>query len=131
MAFDWKEIPPFPPLIKGGRGDLAHFLNGQSGVDFSLEASSRAAVSRAYYAAFCYARNYAHSKHGFSPTFTGRDHKLIRTFFIRKGLGNIASNLATLHQWRKQCDYDDTIYNFPKMLKSALQDAQEIFRNLR
>lgn len=67
MGFDWNEY-----LI------LAQFLGGDCGISYSEEAARRAAVSRAYYAAFCSARNYASSKLGFIPTKTGKDHgKLI------------------------------------------------------
>jgi len=55
MAFDWREY-----------FKLSQFLQGQ-GVSFTQEAAFRCAVSRAYYAAFCHARNYARDRLGFSP----------------------------------------------------------------
>ena len=63
MGFDWREY-----LI------LAQFLQGHSEIKYSEEAARRAAVSRAYYAAYCHARNYARDKLNFVPERKGIDH---------------------------------------------------------
>ena len=44
MPFNWREYL-----------ELARFLAGQAGPGFSQEAAARAAISRAYYAAYGYA----------------------------------------------------------------------------
>jgi hypothetical protein len=54
MPFDWREYL-----------NLARQLAGLQGSDYSQEAVERSAVSRAYYAAFCWARNYAEKNLGF------------------------------------------------------------------
>jgi RNA-splicing ligase RtcB len=54
MPFDWREYL-----------NLARQLAGLQGSDYSQEAVERSAVSRAYYAAFCWARNYAEKNRGF------------------------------------------------------------------
>ncbi len=120
MAFDWKEYL-----------NLACFLDSQSGINFSSEASSRAAISRAYYAAFCHARNYARDYDSFIPAMNGKDHKNVREHFRRKGQHNIATRLDDLRQWRSYCDYCDVAYNLPQRLISALQDAKEVINKLK
>jgi len=128
MAFDWREY-----LI------LAKFLLGEEGASCSEEAARRAAVSRAYYAAFCYARNFASNKLGFIPTRTGRDHGLLIAHYEAKekldsALFGIADDLDELLDYRKTCDYDDDVIvltDFKSLVKCALEDAQEIIGILK
>lgn len=123
MGFDWKEYLT-----------LAQFLQGNSGIIYSEEAARRAAVSRAYYAAFCYARNYACNKLGFVSTGTGKDHgDLISWYSVFETqypvLIGISDNLADLLRWRNTCDYDDEpriVTNLNLLVKSAVDGAQEI-----
>ena len=70
MSFNWKEY-----------FNLALVLQGLYPQGFVQEAAFRCSVSRAYYAAFCYARNNARDNLGFTPTHTGRDHGLVREHF--------------------------------------------------
>jgi hypothetical protein len=51
VSFDWVEFLA-----------LANDLRGRLGALYSEEAANRTAVSRAYYAAFCHARNYAENR---------------------------------------------------------------------
>jgi len=120
MAFDWKEYL-----------SLAYFLDRRSGTNFSSEASSRAAISRAYYAAFCHARNYARDYDGFVPIMKVKDHEYVREHFRQNGQSNIAMCLDELRQWRNYCDYYDIVYALPQRLKSALQNAQDIIDKLK
>lgn len=123
MSFDWKEY-----LI------LAQFLQGNNEVVYSEEAARRAAVSRAYYAAFCLARNYASIKLGFDPKGRGEDHgNLISWYRVfetsNPSLSGISDNLDELRIWRNTCDYDDKpriLTNLNLLAKSALDGAQEI-----
>jgi uncharacterized protein (UPF0332 family) len=73
MAFDWRDFL-----------DLAKTLIGQ-GSNYSTEAASRTAVSRAYYAAFCWARNYAESQLEFQKRRTPEDHRELREYLKRRG----------------------------------------------
>jgi hypothetical protein len=128
MVFDWKEY-----LI------LAQFLGGNGAVIYSDEAAKRAAISRAYYAAFCFARNYASNKLGFVPTKTGKDHGNLILWYsdwerIEPSLSGISDNLGDLLEWRKTCDYDDEPRVFTNLIsasKSALEEAQEIIDTLK
>ena len=121
MAFDWREY-----LL------LARFLQGQIGTKYSEESVNRSAVSRAYYAAYCHARNYAHANEDFKPTRSFRDHELLRQHFQRTGRFDIASELEDLRQWRNACDYEDDIAaDLVQQVQSALQSAQEIIGKLK
>ncbi|MBU0567742.1 HEPN domain-containing protein [bacterium] len=119
MAFNWKEYL-----------NLAQFLQRQTGKGLTQEAAFRCAVSRAYYAAFCYARNYARDRQRFSPTSKPDDHRLVREHFRDKGMAKIAQNLDKLRQWRNNCDYTDTVPNVSILVTSAISKAQEIFSML-
>lgn len=116
MAFDWKEFLA-----------LARAVTGQSSSSYSVEASDRTAVSRAYYAAFCFARNCAKSKYGFLPSNRAKDHALLRDN-IKQTHPGVDSRLNRLRQWRNQCDYEDRVSNVNSMVKQALSDASWIIQ---
>ena len=120
MAFDWKEYL-----------SLAQNLQDQTHSGFSQEAAFRCAISRAYYAAFCHARNYARDRHGFKPDYKPEDHFRVREYFQKLGHVKIAGDLELLRQWRNKCDYDDDISNIPIMCLGAITAAQNIFESLR
>ena len=118
MAFDWREYL-----------NLAKCLAGQEGIVPNQEASFRSAVSRAYYAAFCHARNRARDLDGFSPKGTGDDHQRVRKHFKCQGKESIASTLDDLRQWRNHCDYDDKSDD-ATLSKKAIAGADEIINEL-
>jgi len=115
MAFDWQDYL-----------QLARFLRGQPGDGFAREAALRSAVSRAYYAAFCHARNRARDEHGFRPTGTPEDHRLVQDFLRRLGLHAAADDLDDLRKWRNACDYDDVVHNADAVADSAIRRAQAV-----
>jgi len=118
MAFDWREYLNLARyLVYGGNG-------------FTQETAFRCAVSRAYYAAFCYARNYARDQHGFSPTYKSEDHWHVRKHFQDRGMTKVARKLDQLRQWRNSCDYDDTIAGVSSLFTSAITRAQEVLDRL-
>jgi len=118
MAFAWKEYL-----------ELAHFLAlGQNG--FSQEAAFRSAVSRAYYAAFCHARNYARDRHGFSLARSPQDHWRVIAHFRSRRRDDIARCLEVLRQWRNRCDYDDVVSGISHVLASILAQAQQVITRL-
>jgi len=97
MGFDWKEYL-----------DLARFLAGQSD-SYSHEAAHRSGVSRAYFAAYCHARDYATGQLGFTPSGGVEDHGHLRQHYKSRGQTAIAIDLDKLRQWRNQCDYDSIV----------------------
>ena len=118
MSFDWREYL-----------NLALFLQRQRN-SFTQEAAYRCAVSRAYYAAFCYARNYARDRQGYSPKYAGEDHQFVRNHFRDRGMVKIARMLDRLRHWRNSCDYDDSVPNISSIIKKAINDAQQIINLL-
>ena len=120
MAFDWKEFL-----------NLARFLEGDTSCQYEEEAAWRSAVSRAYYAAYCYACHFARDRHGFSLTYTADDHQEVRRHFRRRGMVDIAAKLDRLRQWRNECDYrPDTPDRLPLIVRSAVSRAQEVLNRL-
>ncbi len=119
MTFDWKEYL-----------NLAQHLQVPIGSSFTQEARFRSATSRAYYAAFCYARNFARDQHGFRPNYKSNDHWRVREHFQKRQMAEIATKLDKLRQWRNTCDYDDVVANVSHLVSSAITKAQEVFKKL-
>lgn len=122
MGFDWSEFLT-----------LAQNLQGLSDTPYSEEASARTAVSRAYYAAFCYVRNYAEVQFNFRRTATGRDHRLLREHLqkIDSDWLEIAEYLTELATWRHHCDYDDKVEGLDRMAPEAIETAKKIIQRCR
>lgn len=117
MPFDWVEYL-----------DLAQFLSqGKRG--FSQEAAFRCAVSRAYYAAFCHARNYARDRRNFAPKHSVEDHRDLVDQY-KRDISEVANWLDMLRQWRNSCDYDDTVDNLGQIHPFAIVAAQDVFDKL-
>ena len=95
------------------------------------EAALRSAVSRAYYAAFCHARNYARDRHGLQLRYTADDHSLVKRHFMTRRAHGIADKLDWLRQARNKCDYEDTLSHLDTLLTMALQEAQMIIAILK
>lgn len=95
------------------------------------EACQRSAISRAYYAAFCHARNYARDRHAFVPRYDNSDHRGIRQYLQPHRVGRrVCPQLARLMTWRQQCDYDDHVEGLSSLAAQAIQYAEEIIRLL-
>ncbi len=122
MSFEWGEFL-----------ELARALQGHSSPTYSEEASDRTAVSRAYYAAFGHARNYAMKKQNFKPTFKPEDHRFLRNHFREKGEPwiEVAESLQDLRIWRNMCDYENTVSNLSTLTTSAIKNATKIFKQCR
>ncbi|MBP2134510.1 uncharacterized protein (UPF0332 family) [Methanomicrobium sp. W14] len=112
--------------------DVAKFLKAQAenGALPLEEAAYRCSISRAYYAAFGYSLTYAKDCMGYIPENTGEEHHLIREFYKSSGKSEIKRKLSRLHQWRKEADYNETVYNLESNMKGSLKEADEIIRSL-
>lgn len=117
MSFDWREYLELAKELVGLKGSLT-----------SSEAAYRTAVSRAYYAAFCWARNYAAMKLEFRPTKGSEDHRLLRKHFSRKGYGELASHLNKLRKWRNECEYEDNVSDLSYHVKYSMDLAARIIQ---
>lgn len=112
--------------------DLALFLYGDDKIGYSEEAGHRAAISRAYYAAFCYTRNYAHDHSSFEPTGSAKDHGLLKAHYRKRGYYDIVNCLDELRQWRNNCDYDNEIEcNLSQRVQYAIDDAKYIIEKMK
>ena len=120
MPFDWREYL-----------DLARELAGLRGYGYSQEAAERTAVSRAYYAAFCWARNYAEKNLGFQPEGKSSDHTKLREHFQKKGYPELASDLNKLRGWRNACDYDDQVSQLHQQVSSSIKVADKIIQRCK
>ena len=119
MVFDWIEFLA-----------LARDIQEREGLGYGREASARTAVSRAYYAAFCHARNFAGEFSRFKAQHTSRDHKALREHYRNHPLG-VAEILDDLRKWRNACDYEDNINQIEIMKNKALKRAGEIMDILK
>ena len=126
MPFDWREYLRLARYIQE---------QGDRSLEIDREAAYRCAVSRAYYAAFCCARNHARDHWGFAGEGISVHRALVE--FLRKvnvdGMAGIASALITLRDWRNRCDYDDAIpryLNIQFMAAFAISEAQRIVDTL-
>jgi uncharacterized protein (UPF0332 family) len=97
-GFDWREYL-----------NLAKFLLDLKTSEVSKEALYRCAISRAYYSAFCWARNYAQRNLKFKPTGTGRDHRRLVEHLRKTEYKLLATYLRDLRNWRNSSDYDNVI----------------------
>ena len=83
------------------------------------EAALRAAISRAYYAAFCSARNLAESRGEMTRARRSTDHRLVIDHFqdapefVRQQIG---ADLSRLRRFRNNADYDDRLKDTPLTL---------------
>lgn len=117
MSFDWREYLA-----------LAMRLASGGGVTDCKEAADRSAVSRAYYAAFCVARNYAVGNLGFRPKGNANVHRELREFLQGQGHVQMASDLNKLRQWRNDCDYENQVPGLPRLVGESIEMAQKIIQ---
>jgi uncharacterized protein (UPF0332 family) len=120
MPFAWQEYL-----------QLAQLLQTQPSPNISQEAFYRCAISRAYYAAFCHARNYARDRHNLTLSYTADDHSLVRRHFRARKERGIVPKLDDLRQWRNLCDYEDSIQNLDTLLVSAMSEANKVIAILK
>jgi len=124
MTFQWSDYCHLAKYLQGGR------LEG-----VNPEACHRSAVSRAYYSAFCSARNYRQEKTGSKLPENSAVHHDVQVWFeSRKDPSSraIASQLAILWQKRLQADYDDLPRTLNPEKDSALCIllAEEVLKKL-
>jgi uncharacterized protein (UPF0332 family) len=96
------------------------------------EAKLRAAISRAYYAAFCNARNYMiYTDHNSFPPDSREQHKYLVQYFKGESPESkpddmdgtrerIGRDLNSMRHDRRKVDYDDKVDNLESLNKKAL-----------
>ena len=117
MAFDWVE---YLNLAK----DLADHKGN--------EAALRSAISRAYYAAFCKARNRL-LREGERIPRTGQAHELVWNTY-RGASDSIQNNIGIvgdrLYRNRAIADYEDKFPNLSNTVELSLSNANNVLRQL-
>lgn len=116
---------------------VAQFLGEKIDGPCTQESIQRAAISRAYFAAYVHAFYYETDNGRFQPSppdERGKDHGLLRIHFRTLKKHKIASELKELHDWRKTCDYD--YFTNPSMslsdaLETSLKNAKDIINELK
>jgi uncharacterized protein (UPF0332 family) len=123
MSFDWTDYLQFAEALA-----LNPALPGPE------EAALRSAVSRAYYAAYCCARDLAAGRRELTPARLSSDHTLIIDHFrldsnpTRRQIGTY---LGRLRNNRNRADYDGTLRGAPAELAlSSVQLARDILTGL-
>ncbi len=109
--------------------DLAEKLAGEPD-----ESCQRSAVSRAYYAAFCCARNKLRDNKEFTPTGRGKDHDKVWELFQnsnqkeRRRIGCLGNGLKIK---RGRVDYEDDVPDLAKIVARAPGDARKLLSDLQ
>src|SRR5438034_11720718 len=117
MAFDWRNYL-----------ELARFLLNYSGSDVDREAGLRSAASRAYFAAFGHARNYAVAHLGFTAKDSPDDHGALKAHLKKGKTAKMASRLDRLRQWRNASDYAaDAPGDLDAVVRAAIAEAEKVF----
>jgi uncharacterized protein (UPF0332 family) len=123
MIFDWYEY-----LV------LAEYLYDNRDTFPDREACLRAAISKAYYAAFCSSRYYAVTFDGLVLKGSAEDHGSVKKFYIRasdlkkKQVGNL---LDRLRDFRNEADYSDTIDRVEDLAKTAISQSKQVHTFLK
>ena len=123
MTFDWYQY-----LV------LAEYLQDNRDTFPDREACLRAAISKAYYAAFCSARNYARDFDRLVLNESAQDHGSVKKHYIRapdpknRQVGN---SLDRLRDSRNQADYLDSIDKLEELAKAAISQSKQVHTLLK
>lgn len=97
------------------------------------EARLRCSISRAYFAAYCTARNFLRDKKGYltpiGPEAQGRVRDEFK-FNPNLPYKKIGENLGRLKNRRNKADYDDTVHGLPSLAASSIAQAQNVISSL-
>jgi uncharacterized protein (UPF0332 family) len=101
------------------------------------EAHLRSSVSRAYYAAFCIARNYLRDELD-DPRLKKQNNDVNEHQYVADELKNsrdkilnkAGTDLSRLRIYRNQSDYDDSIRNITSTAEMSIRLADNIIRSI-
>lgn len=120
MPFEWRRYV-----------ELARTLLAQAGPPPGDEAALRTALSRAYYGAFGFARDYAQRWLKYKPKGTEEDHRSLREYLWRKKRQGVARALDQLRAWRNSADYDDEVpFDLALTVPAAIREAERVLAAL-
>lgn len=118
--------------------NVAKHLSGKSCVTIT-EARLRSSIGRAYYAAFCEARNYLRDVDHDPNLSTSNPQRNKTHWYVIRSFRNstdpqrrqVAKLLSLLRDRRNEADYQDIFHgNLPKDVALALQRSQQIISML-
>ena len=113
--------------------DLAQELTTQAPASSHQEANLRCAVSRAYYAAFCKARNHLRDIDGLPVPHDGTSHRYVKEQFkkhSRKERRKTGLKLERMKLNRGKVDYDDIVTNLNNIALENLKMANDVISGL-
>lgn len=122
MSFDWSQYL-----------NVAKELTGDKTTPANQKAKLRAAISRAYYAAFIKARNHLRDQEGHLIPTTGVAHRYVSDQFdlspdpVRQV---VVEDLVKLRIYRRQADYVDTFPGLSGITQTALRLSEEVISTL-
>jgi hypothetical protein len=124
MSFNWAE---YLSVAEGLCGMLI------SGPPAGIEAHQRAAVSRAYYAAYVSARNRLRDVDGIPIPRRGNPHKFVAERYEQDPdpqRTQIGIELGRLRVARNGCDYNDVVMQLPKLTRRSVARAAQLLADL-
>ncbi len=96
------------------------------------EASLRSAISRAYYAAFCTARNRLIQQGELIPQ-TREAHRLVWEKYVSHSAGSLRSvgnDGIRMRRWRNMADYDDHVPLLASRARRTISKAAKLLETL-
>jgi uncharacterized protein (UPF0332 family) len=108
---------------------LAEHLNTDYSFD-SQEAVQRTIVSRAYYAAFCMAKEMLDQKYKITIPQNAASHNYVRIEYEKQGRDDISALLRDLREYRNCCDYDKNVKDLHSLVNLSLHISEKIITNL-
>jgi hypothetical protein len=124
LTFNWTEYLSVAEALCG---------MSVSGSPAGHEARQRAAVSRAYYAAYVSARNRLRDGDGIAIPTRGNPHQFVAESYQQDPdprRTQIGIELSRVRVARNRCDYDDVVTGLPNLVRRSLARASEILSNL-
>lgn len=138
MKFDWFKDYDLAKQLAG-----VNLINTDDSANNSQlqisEAKLRSSISRAYYGAFCIARNYLRDVLLDPRLSKARDsineHQYVADEFRlnnakNKKMVEIGNDLGRLRILRNKADYEDNVHNLEKEVSYALKLAENIFTKI-
>ena len=122
MTFDWSEYFKLAQELAGRPVSLAN-----------EEAKLRSSISRAYYAAFCKARNYLRDIEGHLIPSGADVHEYVRVEFKRspdKLRKKIGWELDQLRIGRNRADYQDSVTGLASTATMSLRLTQDVISTI-
>jgi hypothetical protein len=132
--FNWNDYFHLA-LNLAGINDISESSKISKGDDTVSEACLRASISRAYYAAFCLARNYLRDELD-DPRLKKQNNDVNEHQYVADELSNSKDNrfskagksLSRLRIYRNQADYEDSVINIRKNTEMSIKLADEIIK---